>query len=109
MSIVGCGKQRVGTGSLLSPTLSQPPLPHTPTFKCLLNSIVSDHAFFGSIDLTDFYLGTDNPFPQFLKIYLELMLTLTLSSHVFDLTRLSNSTDTASVLSSSGWTKPCTV
>jgi hypothetical protein len=23
-----------------------------------------------SIDLTDFYLGTHNPFPQFLKIYL---------------------------------------
>ena len=32
---------------------------------------MSDHAFFGSIDLTDFYLGTDNPFPQFLKLYLD--------------------------------------
>ena len=42
-----------------------------PTFNCLLNSVVSDHAFFGSIDLTDFYLGTDNPFPQFLKLYLD--------------------------------------
>jgi hypothetical protein len=42
-----------------------------PTLNCLLNSVVSDHAFFGSIDLTDFYLGTDNPFPQFLKVYLD--------------------------------------
>ncbi len=41
-----------------------------PTLNCLLNSVVSDHAFFGSIDLTDFYLGTHNPSPQFLKIYL---------------------------------------
>ncbi len=72
MSIVGCGEQRVVTGSLLSLAPSQPPLPHTPpTFNCLLNSVVSDHAFFESIDLTDFYLGTENPFPQFLKIYLD--------------------------------------
>jgi hypothetical protein len=41
-----------------------------PTLNCLLNSVVSDHAVFGSIDLTDFYLGTHNPFPQFLKLYL---------------------------------------
>jgi hypothetical protein len=41
-----------------------------PTLNCLLNSVVSDHALFGSIDLTDFYLGIHNPSPQFLKIYL---------------------------------------
>jgi hypothetical protein len=41
-----------------------------PTVHCLLNSVVSDHAFFGTIDLTDFYLGTPSPNPQFLKIYI---------------------------------------
>jgi hypothetical protein len=41
-----------------------------PTVHCLLNSAVSDHAFFGTIDLTDFYLGTPSPHPQFLKIYI---------------------------------------
>jgi hypothetical protein len=41
-----------------------------PTVHCLLNSVVSDHAFFGTIDLTDFYLGTPSPHPQFIKIYI---------------------------------------
>ena len=34
----------------------------------LLNSVVSTHAFFGSIDLTDYYLGTPLSHPQFIKI-----------------------------------------
>jgi hypothetical protein len=41
-----------------------------PTVRCLLNSVVSDHAFFGTIDLTDFYLGTPSPHPQFIKIHI---------------------------------------
>jgi hypothetical protein len=61
-----CEEQRVETASL-SPIPSPPPLPPTPTVHCLLNSVVSGHAFFGTIDLTDFYLGTH---PQFIKIYI---------------------------------------
>ena len=63
-----CAEQRVETASM-SPTLCLPPLPPTPV-HCLLNSVVSDHAFFGTIDLTDFYLGTPSPHPQFIKIYI---------------------------------------
>jgi hypothetical protein len=43
-----------------------------PTLNCLLSSVVSDHAFFGSVDLTDYYLGTSNPNPPFLKIFTDL-------------------------------------
>ncbi len=34
-----------------------------PTVSILLNSVVMTDAFFGSIDLTDFYLGTPFPTP----------------------------------------------
>jgi hypothetical protein len=78
-----------------------------PTLNCLLNSVVSDHAFFGSIDLTDFYLGTHNPFPQFLKMYLaayppSVVVRLRLQPFL-KLDRHGKS------LSPYGLTKPCTV
>ncbi len=48
-----------------------------PTVNILFNSVVSDNAFFGSIDLSDFYLGTDLNPPQHIKIF-----THQFSSHV---------------------------
>jgi hypothetical protein len=51
---------------------SCPPSQHfasLPTVNCLLNSVVSTHAFFGTMDLTDFYLGASLPIPQFIRIY----------------------------------------
>jgi hypothetical protein len=48
-----------------------------PTVNILFNSVVSDDAFFGSVDLSDFYLGTDLDPPQFIKIF-----THQFSSHV---------------------------
>ena len=50
---------------------SCPPAAHVASLPCvnlLLNSVVSTHAFFGSIDLTDYYLGTPLSHPQFIKI-----------------------------------------
>jgi hypothetical protein len=38
-----------------------------PTVNIIFNSVVSDDAFFGSIDLSDFYLGTDLNPPQNIK------------------------------------------
>ena len=46
----------------------------------LLNAVVSEDAFFGSLDLTDFYLGTDLPTPSFVKIYTATFPRDTLSS-----------------------------
>ena len=40
-----------------------------PCVNILFNSVVSDDAFFGSVDLSDFYLGTDLNPPQFIKIF----------------------------------------
>ncbi len=50
--------------------------PSTPTasliaLNCLLNSVVSDNARFGSIDLTDFYLGIPLTPKQFIKNYID--------------------------------------
>jgi hypothetical protein len=50
-----------------------------PTVNLLLNSIVSTDSFFGFIDLTDFYLGTSLPVPQFIKIYTHLFSQSVLS------------------------------
>jgi hypothetical protein len=50
---------------------SCPPAAHVASLPCvnlLLNSVVSTHAFFGSIDLTDYYLGTSLSLPQLIKI-----------------------------------------
>ena len=38
------------------------------SLKCLLNKIVSEHALFATIDLTDFYLGALLPEAEFIKI-----------------------------------------
>ena len=46
----------------------------------LFNSVVSDDASFGTIDLTDFYLGTPLPVPQFIKIYVHQFSPHVLSS-----------------------------
>ncbi len=42
-----------------------------PTVNCLFNAVVSEEAHFGTVDLTDFYLGTTNPTPPFIKIFLD--------------------------------------
>ncbi len=50
---------------------SCPPAAHVASLPCvnlLPTSVVSCHAFFGSIDLTDYYLGTPLSHPQFIKI-----------------------------------------
>ncbi len=39
------------------------------TVNILFNSIVSDNAFFGSIDLSDFYLGTPLNSPKYIKLF----------------------------------------
>jgi hypothetical protein len=49
---------------------SCPPSTHVaslPTVNILFNSVVSDDAFFGTLDLTDFYLGTPLTPPDTLK------------------------------------------
>jgi hypothetical protein len=43
-----------------------------PCVNILFNSVVSSHAFFGSIDLTEFYLESPLAQPQFIKIYTNL-------------------------------------
>jgi hypothetical protein len=53
---------------------SCPPSQHVaslPTVNILFNSIVSSSAFFGTIDLTDFYLNAPLTSSQFLKIYID--------------------------------------
>ncbi len=43
-----------------------------PCVNILFNSVVSSDAYFGSIDLTDFYLESPLAKPQFIKIYTNL-------------------------------------
>ena len=43
-----------------------------PCVNILFNSVVSSDAFFGSIDLTDFYLESPLAQPQFIKIYINI-------------------------------------
>ena len=47
-------------------------------FKMLLNDIVSSNSYFGSADISDFYLGADLPNPQSLKIYCDTFDAATL-------------------------------
>jgi hypothetical protein len=61
---------------------SRPPATHVASIPCvnlLLNSVVSTDAFFGSVDLTDFYLGTDLLHPQFIKLHTHLFSDSVLS------------------------------
>jgi hypothetical protein len=41
--------------------------------KILLNCMISENANWSIIDLTDFYLGTDLPHPEFIRIPLHLI------------------------------------
>jgi hypothetical protein len=41
---------------------------------------VSEDAYFGTVDLTDFYLGTPNPNPPYLKVFLDQYPSEVLSS-----------------------------
>jgi hypothetical protein len=38
------------------------------SIKLLLNAMISDNAAFSTVDLEDFYLGTDLPHPEFIRI-----------------------------------------
>ncbi len=44
------------------------PTANLPTVKCILHATVSERSFFGTVDITDFYLGSPMPFPEFLKL-----------------------------------------
>ena len=37
--------------------------------KCILHATVSERSFFGTVDITDFYLGSPMPSPEVLKLY----------------------------------------
>jgi hypothetical protein len=50
-----------------------------PCVNILFNSVVSSHALFGSIDLTDFYLESTLAQPQFIKIYINVFFPEVLS------------------------------
>jgi hypothetical protein len=50
-----------------------------PCVNILFNSVVSTDAFFGSVDLTDFYLGTPLSTPQFIKIHTNIFSPAVLS------------------------------
>ncbi len=69
MSIVACGT--AGGDRLIVPYLVSTAVASHPTVNCLFNAAVSEDAHFGTVDLTDFYLGTSNPNPPFIKIYLD--------------------------------------
>ena len=45
------------------------PTANLPTVKCVLHATVSEDSSFGVIDITDFYLGSPMPSPEFLKLY----------------------------------------
>ncbi len=52
------GGDRLTVSSLVSTAVAA-----HPTVNCLFNAVVSENAHFGTVDLTDFYLGTTNPNP----------------------------------------------
>ena len=58
------GGDRLTVSSLVSTAVVSHPL-----VNCLFNAVVSEDAHFGTVDLTDFYLGTTNPNPPFIKIF----------------------------------------
>jgi hypothetical protein len=43
------------------------------SLKILLNCMISEHANWSTLDLTDFYLGTDLPHPEYIRIPLRLI------------------------------------
>jgi hypothetical protein len=43
------------------------------SLKILLNCMISEHANWSTMDLTDFYLGTDLPHPEYIRIPLRLI------------------------------------
>ncbi len=59
------GGDRLTVSSLVSTAVAS-----HPTVNCLFNAIVSEDAHFGTVDLTDFYLGTTNLNPPFIKSFL---------------------------------------
>ncbi len=62
------GGDRLTVSSLVSTAVASHPLL---VVNCLFNAVVSEDAHFGTVDLTDFYLGTTNPNPLFIKIFLD--------------------------------------
>jgi hypothetical protein len=67
------GPQRcytTGVDRLPSSCPSSTQVTSLPTVNILFNSAVSDNAFFGYIDLSDFYLGTDFNPSQYIKIFI---------------------------------------
>ena len=45
------------------------PIANLPTVKCIFHATVSEDSSFGVIGITDFYLGSPMPSPEFLKLY----------------------------------------
>jgi hypothetical protein len=60
------GGDRLTVSSLVSTAVAS-----HPTVNCLFNAVVSEDAHFGTVDLTDFYVGTTNPNPPFIKFFLD--------------------------------------
>jgi hypothetical protein len=60
------GGDRLTVSSLVSTAVAS-----HPTVNCLFNAVVSEDALFGTVDLTDFYLGTTNPTPPFINFFLD--------------------------------------
>jgi hypothetical protein len=52
--------------------------------KILLNCMISENANFSTIDLTDFYLGTDLPHPEYIRIPRRLIPANTLAFYALD-------------------------
>jgi hypothetical protein len=60
------GGDRLTVSSLVSTAVAS-----HPTVNCLFDAVVLEDAHFGTVDLTEFYLGTTNPNPPFIKIFLD--------------------------------------
>jgi hypothetical protein len=60
------GGDRLTVSSLVSTAVASHPL-----VNCLFTAVFFENAHFGTVDLTDFYLGTTNPNPPFIKIFLD--------------------------------------
>jgi hypothetical protein len=52
--------------------------------KILLNCMISENANFSTVDLTDFYLGTDLPHPEYIRISHRLIPANTIAFYALD-------------------------
>ncbi len=60
------GGDRLTVSSLVSTAVASHPV-----VNCLFNAVVSEDAHVGTVDITDFYLGTTNPNPPFINCFID--------------------------------------